>query len=65
MNCEPFVSLTPKQHVFLTLGHLIKLIDEGWDLEKNRDQLKSSLENAASWEPLLANLDEELAEPAA
>jgi hypothetical protein len=51
--------LTPKQHVFLTLGNLIKLIGDGWDLEKNRDQLKSSLENAASWEPLLANLIQE------
>lgn len=51
--------LTPKQHVFLTLGNLIKLIGDGWDLEKNRDQLKSSLENAASWEPLLANRSQE------
>lgn len=53
-------AMTPKQHVFLTLRNLIRMIDDGWDVESHREQLRDSLENAASWEPLLADISQPL-----
>lgn len=49
--------MTAKMRVFETLKNLVDLVTVAPDLNEIRDQLVSSLRNAASWEPLISNVE--------
>ena len=50
------INMTPKDRVFETLKNIANILEESEDLNKDRDKLIKSMNNAISWECQLDNI---------